>query len=204
VRIESVQKGASGTATIAVGGSSFLLSLELLGSLGLDPGSILPGRELDEDELSLVQLAAEEREAEKRGLALLARAEQSCFMLRVKLEAREFSRRAVALALDRLISAGYLDDRRFASAYAASRLAHRGSKAEGPTSITAALRDRGIDRAIAADAVAELFGPKARADELAKAAERILKKYGADRDDAKRRLRELGYKSEEINEYFHS
>ena len=194
--------GASGTATIAAGGSSFLVGLEVLESLGLAIGSLVSEAELDEAALAILALAAEEREAEKRGLSLLARAEQSGFMLRIKLEARGFSRRAVGIAMERLGARGLLDDRRFALAYAASRLAHRSSKAEGPMSLVAALLGRGVDRAVAAEAVAEILGPEERAAALASAAAKERKRSNGDRDAARSRLRGLGYKSEEISEFF--
>lgn len=214
LRIESVQKGASGSATIAAGGSSFSVDLSLLEALGLEPGRLEPGTELESDEAALLALAAEEREAEKRGLALLARAEQSTFLLRCKLEQRAFSSRAVALALERLASGGWLDDCRYARAYASSRLARPGSRPEGPASLIKELRERGIDRSTAAAAVSELLGPEAedgaRAAALAAAADRIRRRSGRggpaasveSRDELRRQLRELGFKSEEISDYF--
>jgi len=92
------------------------VDLDLLEELGLSASSIAVGLELDEDALALLALAAEAREAEKRGLALIARAEQSVFMLRMKLESRDFSKKAVGLALDRLTAENLVDDRRFAAA----------------------------------------------------------------------------------------
>ena len=202
LQVESIQKRASGTATVAVGGSVFIVDLDLLEELGLGASSIAVGLELDEDALALLALAAEAREAEKRGLALIARAEQSVFMLRMKLEAREFSKKAVGLALDRLTAENLVDDRRFAAAYAASRLSRRGSKAEGPASLIAGLRERGINRTTAAEAVAELLGPDERARALASAAAKELRRSLGDKDMARRRLRALGFKSEEITEHF--
>jgi regulatory protein len=181
-----------------------LLTLEVLESLGFDTLKLLPGTELDEEAAAMLALAAEEREAERRGLALLARAEQSAFILRIKLEAREFSKRAVGIALERLAARGFLDDRRFAVAYASSRLAHRSSKAEGPMSLIAALRERGVDRSLAAEAVAEILGPDERAGALAIAAAKELKRSRGDREAARGRLRGLGFKSEEISEHFDS
>jgi regulatory protein len=200
--IQSVQKGASGTATVAVGGFSFLVGLELVEELGLPQSALVPGSEIDDAGLEILSRAAEAREAEKRGLALVARAEQSTFMLRVKLEARGFSRGAIDIALARLQAKNFLNDRRFASAYAASRLARRSSKAEGPASLVAALRARGVDRTTAAEAVAELLAPEARARALSTAAEKALRRSGGDRDETRRLLRELGFKSEEISEFF--
>ena len=181
-----------------------MVSIALAEELGLPAASLAAGMELDDAGQGILALAAEAREAEKRGLSLLARAEQSVFMLRMKLEAREFSRRAVGIAVDRLIAEGLLDDRRFADAYAASRLAHRSSKAEGPASLVTALRNRGVDRTVAAESVAALLGPGEREAALATASAKELKRSGGDKDAARRRLRELGFKSEEITEQFES
>jgi regulatory protein len=198
--------GASGTATVVAGGSSFLIALDFLEELGLPSSALDPGSEIDDAALELLTAAAEAREALKRGLALVARAEQSAFMLGAKLESRGFSSRAVRYAVARLEADRFLDDHRFASAYAASRLSRRGSKPEGPASLAAALRERGIDRSTAAEALAELLGPEARAAALASAAEKIIARCGGDsgdvRAEVRRRLRELGYKSEEISEFF--
>jgi SOS response regulatory protein OraA/RecX len=208
LKVESVRKGASGTATIAVGGSFFLVDLSQLEELGLTGSSLAEGTDLSEAELSILKLAAEAREAEKRGLALLAHAEQSAFMLHAKLEQREFSPKAVRLAIDRLLASGLLDDRRYARAYARSRLGRRGSKAEGPASLERSLRERGIDRTTAIAAIHELMGsetePQVRLDALSSAWAKELKRSGGDRDEARRRLRELGFKSGELDDYFNS
>jgi regulatory protein len=201
-RIEFVRKRASGAATIAVGGSSFYVALDLVEELGLAASSLAAGAELDEASVRILTLAAEAGEAAKRGMALLARAEQSTFMLRAKLVHRGFSSRAIEIALSRLKAEGLLDDRRFASAYAASRLSRVGSKAEGPLSLAAALRGRGIDRLTAAEAVAGLLGPEERRSALARAAEKETKRVAGNKEELRQRLRALGFKSEEISEYF--
>jgi SOS response regulatory protein OraA/RecX len=205
VRIESVRKGASGTAIVAAGGSSFLVELELLETLGFKLELLAPGAELEEGAVELLKLAADAREAHKRGLALLARAEQSRFLLRAKLEQRGFSGRAAALALDRLSAEGFLDDLRYARAYAASRLARSGAKAAGPASLERDLRERGIDRSTAAAAIAETIGieeePQARSRALEKAYRKLLSRVKGDRDELRRGLRALGFKSQEIDDY---
>jgi regulatory protein len=201
MRIESVRKGASGTATIVAGGSSFLVDLEQLEELGLASSSLVAGTVLDESAEASLRLAAEAREAEKRGLSLLSRAEQSAFLLRGKLEIRGFSPQAVRLALGRLSEQGYLDDRRFATAYAASRLSRR---AEGPASLAVALRARGVDEKTAKAAIADLLGPEERRIALAKAWARELKRCGGDRGMARARLRVLGFSSSEIGDFLES
>jgi len=197
LRVESVKIEASGTATIGAGGFSFRVSLAQLEELGLAlPG---PGDDLDGQAEAALRLAAEAHEAERRALALLARAEQSSFLLRAKLEARGFGPQALRMALERLAASGFLDDRRYARAYAASRLARR---ADGPRSLEAALRGRGIDRDLAGEVSAAAFEGEERSRFLARAAERELRRAKGDREDARRRLRTLGFTSAEITELF--
>jgi|GEM_PF-1378970 len=234
MKVESVTRGASGAATVAVGGSSFIVDPAQLEELGLPPSALAAGEELGEGDLETLRLAAEAREAERRGLALVARAEQSAFMLGRKLEARGFSSRVVRLAVGRLESLGFLDDGRFARAYAASRLSRRSSKPEGPASIEAVLRERGVDRKVAEEAIAEVLGPDERAAALLAAAEKLILKAGhgrlgarggksfrkaprcpigegdgdlaseSPREEVRRNLRALGFASEEISDLLDS
>lgn len=199
MRIDFVKQGASGTAIVAAGGSSFIFRPVQAEELGLAVGSLSPGTDLDEDHALLLALAAEAYEAEKKALALLARAEQSAFTLGIKLETRGFSKKAVRIALDTLGAEGVLSDSRYAEAYAASRLSRR---AEGPASLVAALRGRGVDAATAKAAVAAVLGPRERSDALAKAAAKELRRSGGDVEALKRRLRALGFKSDDIAGYF--
>ncbi len=194
--IESVREKAPGTVEVTAGGSSFIIAPDQLESLGLPAASLAVGAGLDEAEATLLALAAEAHEAERRGLALLARAEQSTFMLRAKLEQRGFSARAVGLALERLATAGWLDDSRFARAYAASRLARR---PDGPASLAAALRSRGIDTETTAAAIRELLDPETRKSALARAWEREFTRQGGNRDETRAALRRLGFTGSEIS-----
>jgi len=191
--------GASGTAIVAAGGSSYLFRLSQAEELGLESSSLVAGADLEEAGLAILAVAAEAYEAEKRAIALLSRAEQSMHLLGQKLEKRGLSRVAVRIALERLSSEGLLSDRRYAEAYAASRLSRR---AEGPASLQSSLRGRGVDGETAKAAVAAVLGPGERISALAKAAEKELRRSGGDRDAARRRLRGLGFKSDEINSYF--
>jgi regulatory protein len=199
VQVISVRKGASGTTIVAAGGSTFILRPSQAEELGLSEASLLPGTELDEAEAELLALAAEAYEAEQRATALLARAEQSAHMLTQKLESRGLSRKASRLAVERLCEEGLVSDRRFAEAYAASRLSRR---AEGPASLMTSLRAKGVDAETAKAAIAAVLGPGERSSAIAKAAEKELRRSDGDRDAARRRLRALGFKSEEISRYF--
>jgi len=178
-----------------------LVDLGLLAELGLGESSLAPGAELDEEAEGLVRLAAEARSAEARGLSLLARAEQSTQMLRMKLAARGFNEAAVRLAIGRLAAAGFADDARFSRAYAASRLSRRPGR-EGPATLAAALRARGVDSDTAASAVAAVLGPEERREALGKAAAAAMKAACGDRAAARAALRRLGYGGGDISDYF--
>ena len=197
MRIETVKQGASGTAIVVAGGSSFIFRPAQVEELGLSAATLLPGTELGEDAALLLVTAAEAYEAEKKAIALLARAEQSTYMLSTKLESRGFSKKAVLIALERLAAEGILSDSRFAEAYAAARLSRR---AEGPASLVVALRARGVNGDAAKAAVAAVLGPGERAAALAKAAAKELRRSGRDKRNLERRLRALGFKSDEIAE----
>ncbi len=199
LRIESIRQGASGTAVVTVGGSSYLFRPDQAETLGLSPAFLAAGVDLGETETLLLALAAESYEAEKRAGALLARAEQSSQMLALKLAKKGYSKKAIRIALERLALQGSLSDSRFAEAYVASRLSRR---AEGPASLVAALRGRGIDGDTAKTAVSVVLGPVERASALAKAAAKELRRAGSDKDQARRRLRALGFKSGEISDFF--
>lgn len=197
LRIESIREEASGTAIRAVGGFSFVVDRSQLEEYGLAASILVAGTELDEETEAILRLAAEALEAERRGLGLLARAEQSAAMLHDKLAVRGFAERAIRSAIERLKAQGFLDDRRFAAAYAASRLSRR---SEGPRSLEAALRARGLDSETAKEAVAQAFGAEDRRKWLFKAIARERKRCGGDLDLLRERLRELGYRSEEVRE----
>jgi regulatory protein len=199
LRIESARQGASGTTIVVAGGSSYIFRSSQAEELGLSSDPLFPGAELEETDAGILAVAAEAYEAEKRAIALLARAEQSAYMLGAKLETRGLSKKAVRVALDRLSSDGVLSDRRYAEAYAASRLSRR---AEGPASLLSSLRGRGIDGETAKAAIAAVLGPAERLPALAKAAEKEMRRSGGDREAARRRLRRLGFKSDEISAYF--
>lgn len=181
------------------GGSSFICRNHYLEALGLEPASLGKDRVLEEEELSALDLAREATEAEIRAVALLARAEQGRHLLQAKLEKRELSRPAIRLALDWLEAQGLLDDGRYAESWLRSKM---GSAAATPAKLLTGLRGKGIDEAVAKAALGIVFGVEERKEALAKAWERCMKRAGGDKGEAKAGLRALGFKAQEIREYF--
>lgn len=88
-------------------------------------------------------------------LTLLARRELSAARLRQRLAARDFPSDQIDDAIARLREAGSLDDRRMALAKARSLGA---VKARGRARVVREIEALGIDRALAREAVKEVFG----------------------------------------------
>jgi regulatory protein len=108
-----------------------------------DDGVFLPGKELSADEEEAIRFAAVCFRVERHALRLVARAEQSCFGIRAKLEKAGYSGASVRAVIEKLSESGIVDDRRFAQSWIQSRL---GRRSESPRRLLAALRSRGIDR----------------------------------------------------------
>ncbi len=90
----------------------------------------------------------------RKALDLLARSEQCRRGLEAKLARKGWSRPAISTALDRLESAGFLDDRRFAEAWVRSRLTGR---PEGQSKLIGSLMSRGVAGGTARAAVESVF-----------------------------------------------
>ncbi len=108
------------------------------------------GDELDEPDLSDLESGSETYRCRRKALDLLARSEQCRRGLMVKLSKKGFSRGSISEALDRVESAGLLDDRRFAETWVRSRLR---SQPEGPSRLLSALASKGVNISVARDAV---------------------------------------------------
>jgi len=138
--------------------------------------------------------------AEGRALSLLARAEQFRAGLERKLLARDSSRFACRVALDKLEAEGLLSDERYAESWMRQRLR---SRAEGPRSLSAALASRGVDRHAVKKAMAQSFEGEAHRDErlvlIAAAASRLLSRV-VDRQAVRTALVELGWRPGDIDD----
>jgi len=174
-------------------GSLFLLDA------GLPPSSLLSvGLEVDEDLLILLASAADLFGCRRKALSLLARAEQCRRGLTVKLLKKGYSREAVVSSLDWLVSAGLLDDRRFAEAWARSRL--RGQP-EGPSRLRAALMAKGIASDVARGAVESVFeelGDEEADGVLERAWEKISRRPGISEDKLINALVRRGFQFNKI------
>ncbi len=122
----------------------------------------------------------------ERALGLLARREHSRFELRRKLGDAHAEPGLIEALLDDLAAAGLQSDRRYAESFVRSRV----GRGQGPLRIRQELRQRGIDSALAAQALAD-----SEADWDARLREVYRKRFGtappADRREQARRARFL-------------
>ncbi len=158
---------------------------------------ILTDWEPDAEDLGLLALAAEGLRAEKYALTLIARSEQCVFGLSRKMERHGFSRNASKLALQRLVSFGLVDDKRYARLWLRSRIA-RGC--DSPRRMLAALVGKGVPQAIAQIEIRDACPPGREAMLI----ERFIKKRGVPGDGGagmlRQYLRSAGFSSSGITE----
>lgn len=133
-------------------------------------------------------------------LKLLARREHSALELRHKLTRRGFDPDQTGTVLAELQTQGWLDDRRFAEIYAASRA----DKGYGPLRIRSELRERGVADTIIEPVLAQLNSVWA-----ATLARLSRKRFGsqspaavAEKAKRLRFLRQRGFTLDQINRLF--
>ena len=101
---------------------------------------------------------------------------------RKALERLEFDAAAAEAVVDALVADGYVDDRRYAAAFARDK---SGLSGGGPVKIRSALLARGVDRAVVLDALGQID-----ADRAAARLEKVLEtKWRTLRDDPQGRLK---------------
>ena len=103
-------------------------------------------------------------------LHLLSRRGLTVAECRDRLRARQHSEDTIDAAIAHLVDTGGLDDRKLALAYARTAV---DTKGRGRLRVVRELQARGVDKDIAAEAVAEVFGEK---DERALVARALQKK----------------------------
>jgi regulatory protein len=105
-------------------------------------------------------------------LKLLARRELSVAAIRSRLADRDYSEEQIAPAIDRLIETGALDDARLARAFARTAA---GVKGRGRLRVARELQAMGIERHVASEAIAEVFGDLDERSLIARAIQKKLR-----------------------------
>ncbi len=152
-------------------GVVFYARQEYLSGIELD--NIQCGSEFDDDDEEALLDAGLICAVELKAVSYLARSEQCRFGLKRKLLAKQYKSEYIDKALSFLESKNYLSDERYAAAWLNDR---RINHYEGQTKLLLELQSRGIDKAVAADAVKEFFTDNDEEEICKKAYERFVKK----------------------------
>jgi regulatory protein len=114
-------------------------------------------------------------------LNLLTRRALSCTECRDRLLARQHSVDKVDEAIARLLENGSLDDKRLAQAHARTAVEIKG---RGRLRVVRELQARGVDKEVASEAVAEIFGEKDERALVARALKKKLRMRARPQDSA--------------------
>ena len=156
--------------------------------------------DVEVDEVVLEQLSAADEllSAKYKVAELLSRREHSRFELSNKLQKRQFSKDAIAMALDAYQNSNLLDDRRFAEIWIRNRIRR---KSEGPTKLKAALKQKGVAEEVIEEVLPREYTAEVRQQALEQATEKSIKKSQGDRDKFIRMLLYRGFSWKQINNY---
>jgi regulatory protein len=159
------------------------------------------GREISPAEEEELRFAGACYRAERSGLRLIARAEQTETGLSMKLQHRGHGSASVSAVVSRFASLGLIDDERYAELWVRSALARGSGKIPTPRKLFASLRNRGIASSTAKKALKNSLDTET---ELA-----LLRKYmemSAPKENPGFSLRSFlkfeGFSSEAVSLYF--
>jgi regulatory protein len=189
-------------------GSSFIVPGRYLGdlvsTLGSEGGSGSEGTvglPIDDELIAEIRLSAEAYQTEKKAVELLARSEHTEFLLRRKLEKREFSSRAIGKALSFLKDAGWLSDSRFASEWVESKLRREGRSIR---KLYADLVGHGVSPELAEDTLHSLVSPETEFESISRAAKKLMRSGRLSGDTLVSRLLSRGFPLKLIKKYLAS
>jgi regulatory protein len=161
----------------------------------------VPGTEISGEEAASLRFAAGCYRAERAALALIARAEQTRFGLKGKLERKGIDTACVRAALDYLEELGIVSDKRFAELWLDSKLRHIGAGKGGklcPRKLLGSLLARSIPADTARKALAAALDPATERALLAFYIAGTFPDFEGDDASVRQRLREAGFSSAAI------
>ena len=156
------------------------------------------GRDITEQDEEAFRFASSCYKAEKAGMRLIARAEQTTSGLARKLEAKGHGHACVSAAVEWFIKSDLINDERFSESWIRSRLSRKSGKVSGPAKLSAALKNRGIRNDAIKNALGKILDEETEFTLL----ENFMKKNKATGSWSLRsRLKYEGFSSTAINRY---
>ena len=140
----------------------------------------------ESDELERTLVAAQEQDAYRQALSVIAGRDRTEQELRRRLSSRKFPQPIIATVLDRLREKGLINDRRYAREYVRTQSARRGL---GPAALRAKLVQLGMASSIVDEALAQEL-PEEEQESIAKAMarKRLLRLRRSGSEDVRTRL----------------
>jgi regulatory protein len=164
--------------------------------------NITEGSEISAVQEENFRFASKCLHAEKAALRLIARAEQSSFVLTRKLKRRSHETACVSAVVERLCNLNLINDRRFAQLWAESRLKFSRS----PRRLLSSLCMRGIDREDAQAVLKIVLNEETEFEMLIRYVKRHLFRTGKKDDENsysfKNNLKNEGFSKQVINRFF--
>jgi regulatory protein len=164
----------------------------------------VPGAEISAEEAAVLRFAAGCYRAERAALALVARAEQTRFGLKGKLERKGIDAACIRAALDYLEEIDIVSDKRFAELWLDSKLRHIGAGRGGklcPRKLLSSLLGRSIPMDIAQKALSAALNPETERVLLDSYIAGTFPDFEGDDFSIRQRLREAGFSSAAIHAY---
>jgi regulatory protein len=192
---------AAGVIKIGLSDETSLIVKNCYLNVNFETHSFETGRELSPQEEETLRFAADCFKAERMGMRLIARAEQTETRLSYKLLGRGCSAACVQTVMARFVELDLVNDGRYAERWLRSHLARMGGKVPGPRKLSAGLRNRGIGRSIIKEAFDNALDEEAEFDLL----QRFLaknRKQSLGRSYLRSFLKYEGFSSPAIDRYF--
>jgi regulatory protein len=164
-----------------------------------------PGAGLSAEEAASLRFAASCYRAERAALALIARAEQTRFGLKNKLERKGIDAACARAALDYLEELGIVSDKRFAGLWLDAKLRHVGAGRGGklcPRKLLGSLLGRYIPADIARKALADALDSGTERALLASYLAGTFPDFDSSDVSVRQRLKEAGFSSAAIRAYW--
>ena len=173
-------------------GSSFFIRTCYLQLLPVH--EVVVGRELSDEEVDDLVTAGLTFAAEKAAVNYLERAEQSRYLLTIKLKKKEHTEGAISKALDYLEERGFLSDVRYAQAWLRNRSINH---TEGRNRLLSGLLAKGINRKIISEVLDEYFESVSQDDVLERAIEKCHR-LGKSQEATEKYLLRKGFSYKEM------
>ena len=195
LEVTDIKRTPQGDITAAVFSDDTTIALHPEAAL---ESSVRIGAEFTPDEVEALQLRSAVYAARDKAVEYLARREHSSNELILKLRKKGYDNETARAAVELCRERGYVDDRRFAEMWLASRLKKH---PEGRSSLAAGLARKGVPRNIAAEVLESVLTDESQDDALARSLAKYIRTRSADPKKIVNHLLRRGFRYADIKRH---